>query len=211
MYTPKHFKMNDRKEIFDFIHKNSFAILVSQNNGKLVATHIPVLLKESEGVNGVLYGHIAKANEQLKNINEEVLVIFPGAHKYISSSWYESTQTVPTWSYLSVHVYGNIKIIADRENKEFIVRDVVKYFEGEKSNYSIDNLKPGYFGGLLKSITAFKVEITRIEGKKKISQNHPKQRQQRVISELEKSDDENSKQIAGLMKENIEKKHDTTK
>ena len=92
MYTPKHFKMSDDNEIFEFIHKNSFAILVSQNDGKMKATHIPILLKESEGECGFLYGHMAKVNDQLKNISEEVLVIFPGAHKYISSSWYESLE-----------------------------------------------------------------------------------------------------------------------
>jgi transcriptional regulator len=133
MYTPKHFKINDRDEIFEFIRNNSFAILISTNEGKINATHLPVLLKSDEGKNGYLYAHVAKANQQMKNIDEEVLVIFPGAHKYISPEWYETNQSVPTWSYISVHVYGKIKILEDRESKIGILEDIVKYFEGDES------------------------------------------------------------------------------
>ncbi len=208
MYTPKHFKIHDKNEIFEFINANSFAILVSNNKGRLNASHIPVLLKSGEGENGFLYGHVAKANQQLKNIDEEVLVIFPGAHKYISPSWYETNQAVPTWNYLSVHVYGKIKILGDKEEKIKVIRDVVKYFEGDESKYNVNELKTDYFEGLLKGIVAFKIEITDVQGKQKISQNHPEQRQQRVINELEKFNDRDSNEIAALMKNNLKKRNE---
>ena len=205
MYTPKHYKMTDKDEIVDFINSNSFAILISNNGGKINATHLPVLLKEDEGEMGFLYAHVAKANRQIENIDEEVLVIFPGPHKYISSSWYESNQTVPTWNYLSVHIYGKIKILPEVEDKISIIRSVVKYFEEEDSGYSVDDLKPSYFEAMLRGITAFKIEITDIEAKKKISQNHPAERQQRVIEHLEKIGDEDSISIVEKMKKNIKK------
>ncbi len=176
MYTPKHFKIKDRNEIFEFIRENSFAILISTNEGKINATHLPVLLKRDEGENGYLYAHVAKANYQMKNIDEDVLIIFPGAHKYISPGWYETNQSVPTWSYLSVHVYGKIKIIDDRESKIEILKDVVRYFESSDSKYKVEDLKEKYFEGLVRGITAFKIEITGIEGKKKVSQNHSEER-----------------------------------
>ncbi len=206
MYTPKHFRMNDKEEIFDFIHHNSFGILISNNQGKIIATHIPMLLKNNEGDNGFLYGHIAKANQQLNEIIGEVLVIFPGAHKYISPTWYETNQTVPTWSYLSVHVYGKLEILNDRESKIEILKDAIRYFEGNESGYKIEDLKENYFESLIKGITAFKIEITEIQGKKKISQNHPEERQMRVISELEKFDDEYSKEIVLRMKSGLKVK-----
>ncbi|MDZ4712878.1 MAG: FMN-binding negative transcriptional regulator [bacterium] len=211
MYTPEHYKMKDHEEIFEFIHKNSFAILITNNGGKINATHLPLLLRSGEGEQGYLYGHVAKANEQWKDPDEEVLVIFSGAHKYISSSWYESNQSVPTWNYLSVHVYGKIKILEDRESKLEIIKDVVKYFEGENSLYNVDDLKPAYFEGLIRGIVGFKIEIGKIEGKKKISQNHTEERQHRIITELEKFNDGNSIQISEEMKKNIEMKHDAKK
>lgn len=192
--------MKDIGEIHDFIDKNSFGILVSRNDGRLTGSHIPMLLKKDEGQNGFLYGHIAGANHQRINAEEDVLVIFPGAHKYISSSWYETNQSVPTWNYLSVHIYGKIKFTESREEKEKIVRDVVEYFEEENSSYNVDDLKPEYFEGLLKGITAFKIEIVSFEGKKKLSQNHGEERRQRIISKLDSMDDDDSKEISRRMK-----------
>lgn len=204
MYTPEHFKMNDKDEIIEFIRHNSFAILISNNDGKLNSTHIPILIENEEGENGFLYGHFAKANQQWKNIDKEVLVIFPGAHKYISPTWYESDQTVPTWNYISVHVYGNIEITNDKDVKIKLVKDLVKYFEGENSSYSTENLKQSYFEGQINGIVGFKIEITNIEGKKKISQNHPVERQKSVINKLEEINDKDSKEIAEKMKRNLE-------
>ncbi len=197
--------MNDPDEIRNFINENSFAILISNNEGKINATHIPVLFESGEGSKGFLYGHFAKANQQWKNIDKEVLVIFPGAHKYISPTWYESNQTVPTWSYISVHIYGNIEIVNSKEKKIKLVKDLVKYFESDESSYSTDQLKQSYFDGLINGIVGFKIEITRIEGKKKISQNHPEERQKRVIDKLKEIGDDDSQKIVEKMKENLEK------
>ena len=198
--------MDDENEIYDFILNNSFAILVSNNEDKLNATHIPLILKKDEGEKGFLYGHVAKANYQMNYISEDVLVIFPGAHKYISSSWYESDQTVPTWSYLSVHVNGKIQILEDRESKINILKESVEFFEEKDSSYKIEDLKENYFEGLLKGIIAFKIEIREIEGKKKISQNHPEERQKLVIEQLEKNSDTDSMTIVSKMKEMLENK-----
>lgn len=195
--------MNDRDEIIDFIHHNSFAILISENEGILNATHVPVLFKSDVGGNGFLYGHISRANLQWKNIDEEVLVVFPGAHKYISPTWYETNQSVPTWSYMSVHARGKIKIFEDRESKIEIVKESVKYFEGKESKYNIEDIDEKYFEGLIKGITAFKIEITQLDGKIKISQNHSEERQKRVINKLEEIEDGDSKIIAEQMKKNL--------
>lgn len=198
--------MDDENEIFDFIRQNSFAILVSSNKNILNATHIPLLLRQNESDKGVLYGHTAKANYQMNDISENVLVIFPGAHKYISSSWYETDQSVPTWSYLSVHINGRIKIIEDKESKIRILKETVEYFEGKESSYKMENLKEKYFENLLNGVTAFKIEISEIEGKKKISQNHSEERQNLVINQLENMQDTDSKLIADKMKELLQKK-----
>ncbi len=201
--------MNVIDEIYDFIEKNNFAILVSTNNGKLNATHIPVLLEKKENSNGYLLCHIAKANPQWKGLDKDVLVIFPGPHHYISSSWYETNQSVPTWNYLSVHVYGEIEIINEAEEKVTIIKDLVKFFEAEDTSYKVNDLKQSYFDGLLSGIVAFKINITKIEGKQKLSQNHPEERQVRVIKELDKfANDPDAKIISELMKKNLAKKID---
>jgi len=195
-------------DVFDFIESNSFGILVSQNEKKLTGTHIPFMLKRNEGSKGTLICHIAKANRQWKDLSGEVLVIFPGPHKYISPLWYETDQAVPTWNYLSVHVYGDIKIFEDRDRKINAVRELVEMFEPEKKKYSMDNLKPEYLEGLLKGIVVFEIVINSIEGKEKLSQNHSAERQKRIIESLISDADTDAEKIAGRMKLNLLSKSD---
>lgn len=205
MYTPKHTLISDINEIHNFMEANSFAILVTVNGKKINATHLPVLTDKKDSEYGTLYCHISKANEQWKNISGEVLVIFPGAHHYISPSWYETGQSVPTWNYVSVHAYGEIEITEDYEMKKKHMSELVKFYERKDSSYKTENLDKKYFDGLLNGTVAFKIRITKLEGKKKLSQNHPEDRQRLVIKELEKSGSDDAKVISELMRKNLQK------
>lgn len=208
MYIPKHTAVTDKNEIFDIIENNSFAILITNSQTNLKATHIPMLLDRNEGELGTLIGHIAAANDQLRNFEKESLAIFQGAHKYISSSWYETDQSVPTWNYVSAHAYGLIEIKNDIEDKLEIVSRLVEFYEAEDSSYKVSSLDKNYLNGQLKGITAFLMKITRLEGKKKLSQNHSEQRQRLVIENLDAMCDDNAKQISAMMKKNIAFKND---
>lgn len=207
MYIPKHTAVTDKSEIFDIIENNSFAILITNSQTNLKATHIPMLLDRNEGELGTLIGHIAAANDQLRNFENEALAIFSGAHKYISSSWYETDQSVPTWNYVTAHAYGLIEIKNDIEDKFETVSRLVKFYEAEDSPYKVSSLDKNYVNGLLKGITAFSMKITRLEGKKKLSQNHSEQRQKLVTERLDNFCDDNANEISAMMKKNIADKN----
>ena len=100
MYIPELYKNENQEEIQNFLHQNGFAILVNQTDGKLWATHIPLVLETNEKGKQILVGHISKLNPQGESFktNDDVLAIFSGAHTYISSSWYDH-ENVPTWNY----------------------------------------------------------------------------------------------------------------
>jgi transcriptional regulator len=202
MYIPKHFRMEDEAEIFNIIEKYSFATLVSQHKGEPYATHLPFILKKSERA---LYGHFARPNDQWNTAeNQQVLVIFQGPHSYISPSWYETDKAVPTWNYVSVHVYGELEIIED-ETMIFDSLNVmtIKY-ESPDSSYSLKDVEPGFIKGMSKGIVAFKIKISRMEAKAKLSQNHPVERQKLIIKQLEKTSQHEALQIASLMKKNMQ-------
>lgn len=94
MYTPKHFEIKEVARAYEIIQENSFAVLFSQHNGMPSATHLPLIVDKE---NAYLYGHFARSNPQWKDIeNQTVLAIFQGPHCYISPSWYETNQAVPT-------------------------------------------------------------------------------------------------------------------
>lgn len=202
MYIPKQFKMDNDEVMYDFIEKNSFAILFSQHNGEPYATHLPLLLNKEKGF---LYGHFARPNEQWKDIvNQKVLVIFQGPHCYISPSWYETNQAVPTWNYVTIHVYGQLEIVEDEQEVFESLLDMVKKYERPDSSYHLENVDENYIKGMGKGIVGFKININKIEGKAKLSQNHPEARQELIIKQLENSADQNEIHIAQLMKKNIE-------
>ncbi len=206
MYTPKHFRMEDKSEMFRFIEQNSFGMLITSSPVKLKAVHLPMILSRDSAENGILYGHVSAANDVLNDISGEALAIFQGAHSYISSSWYESYESVPTWNYLAVHAYGNVRILHDHARKLDVVGKMVRFYEAEDSPYRLSELNSEYLEKQLKGIIAFEFEISKLEGKMKLSQNHSPLRQSLIIENLEKDGGEDAIEIAGLMKRNLKER-----
>jgi transcriptional regulator len=203
MYIPKHFEINDEDFIYDFIEKYSFATLFSQHNGEPYATHLPLILNKSESA---LYGHFARPNEQWKDVeNQQVLVVFQGPHCYISPSWYETTKAVPTWNYVSIHLYGKVEIVEDGKIILDTLNELVNKYESPDSPYNLNDVEPSFIEGMSKGIVAFKIIITKIEAKAKLSQNHPVERQELIIKHLEGTSNQDHIQIASLMKKNLQK------
>ena len=201
MYIPELYKNENQKDIQKFIHQNGFGILVNQTVGKLWATHIPFLLEEKHEKQ-ILVGHVSRENPQAKsfNDNEEVLVIFLGAHSYISSSWYDH-ENVPTWNYLAVHVYGKVKLHSLEETIEALKRLVNKYETNSEKPVNVDDLSEKTMLQA-KGIVSFEIEITSIEAQKKLSQNRDDKNYQTIISELEKTNDNQAAAVAEEMKKN---------
>lgn len=203
MYIPNHFKIDNEEILYDFMENNSFATLISQHNGEPYATHLPLTIHKKEGV---LYGHFARPNGQWKDIeNQKVLVIFQGPHCYISPSWYETNKAVPTWNYVAVHVYGQLEIVEDGQELLGALAEMVTTYEKPNSSYQLKDVDPGFIEGMTKGIVGFRINITKIEGKAKLSQNHTVERQELVIEQLENSTDQNDRLIAALMRNNLKK------
>ncbi|MGE7673523.1 FMN-binding negative transcriptional regulator [Lysinibacillus sp. NPDC094403] len=201
MYIPTAFKMKDISEMIAVIQENSFATLFSTHEGIPFATHLPLLLNDTKDC---LIGHFAKGNPQWKDIeNQKVLAIFHGPHCYISPSWYETNQAVPTWNYVTVHVYGEIELIEHNDELMKSFNNMIEKYEHPNSTYSLTHVDEQLVSNLNKGVQGFKIKISSMEGKKKLSQNHSSERQQLVIQKLEEIEHTNEQQIARLMKQNI--------
>ncbi|MFV2046100.1 FMN-binding negative transcriptional regulator [Metabacillus sp. YM-086] len=201
MYIPKYFKITDEKMAHDVIKEHSFATLFSQHNGMPFATHLPLILNKD---NSYLYGHFARPNPQWQDIkNQTVLAIFHGPHCYISPSWYETNKAVPTWNYVTVHVYGEVELLEDDNELIGSLHDMVLKYETPESTYRLEDVDAEFLAGMNKGVQGFKIKINRIEGKVKLSQNHSLQRQELVINQLEQKSNTDEQQIAKLMKVNV--------
>ncbi|MRX66162.1 FMN-binding negative transcriptional regulator [Maribacter luteus] len=200
MYIPHKYKNGNITEVKDFLTKNSFGILVNQVDGKPWATHIPMELETTDDGKDVLISHIAKANPQWKHFaeNDNVLCIFNGPHSYISSSWYKEEE-VPTWNYIAVHVYGKIKILTEEEVMASMHKLVDKYELNSKKPISLHNLSEKTLRQV-KGVVGFQITIESIQAAYKLSQGREHDHE-RIIEELENTNNPNARDIANRMKE----------
>jgi transcriptional regulator len=200
MYIPSVFAETDLAKLHDFIERNSFGVLASQVDGEPFASHLPFLLDRNSGPHGCLIGHMARANPQWQHAHgQSVLAVFSGPHAYISPTWYESENVVPTWNYVAVHAYGTMQTIEEPAVLLQIVKDFVTFYEGTMPHPWTLTGTSKYLDRLVRQIVGFRIEITRIEGKWKLNQNQPKERREKVVLALQKQPDDNSQGIAAMM------------
>ncbi len=206
MYTPASFEVTDLPTLHTFIEHHSFATLCSQSMSEPTATHLPLLLDRTSGPNGRLIGHVARANPQWKSAaGTRVLAIFHGPHAYISPTWYESSETVPTWNYAAVHAYGVLKLINDAQRLRDIVERTVDIYERFMPRpWSMNIVPPDMIDKLLLGIVGFEIDIDRLEGKWKLNQNHSLDRREKVIRRLMETGRHEDAAVAGLMRQQVD-------
>lgn len=204
MYVPSAFRVSDTAVLHEFIQQHGFAVLTTNGPQGLVASHLPLLLEPDRGPLGTLVGHFAKANEQANDFGCEALVVFSGAHTYISPTWYATPNTVPTWNYVAVHAYGVLKPIEDRAALAKILEATVNKYESPQPTPWKFDATTEFHQKLFDAIIGFEIEITRLDGKWKLNQNHPTERRERVINALKEDGGENAIEIASLMASQLE-------
>lgn len=203
MYIPKHFKVTNVDEIWEFVQNNSFGTIVSTEQGKPIATHLPLELNK-QGDHYYITGHMAYGNPQWKTFKtcENVLVIFQGPNAYISSSWY-SHENVPTWNYQAVHIYGQASILEKDELIEDLTFMLEKYEEHRENPVLWDKLSPELLESELKGIVGFKIKVEEIQASFKLSQNRNEADYNNIIAKLNREENPQSKQMARLMEKKL--------
>jgi len=200
MYTPSRFRVTDINTLHVFMEQNSFATLLTNSDG-IAASHLPLLLKREVGELGHLIGHMAKANEQWHDMDgEPCSVIFRGAHAYISASWYEEQDVVPTWNYVAVHAHGRIYLETQKPRILEILRQTTDFFEADMAvPWTMDQPEPEFIERTTDMVVGFRIEIDRLEGNWKLNQHHSAERKAKTIAELREVGKDNHLAIAQLM------------
>jgi transcriptional regulator len=201
LYIPEHFRLRHPEEAAAFMRANPFAILISSTSDGPFATHLPLFVKEQEG-KVLLHGHVAKANPHWRYLEQQpqCMTIFHGPHAYVSPANYVARESVPTWNYAAVHVYGNARVFASPEEVHAMLEELMETFE-PPYRQQWEGLSSKFQQNMLRQIVGFEIAATRIEGKFKLSQNRPREDQANVIASLDRSDDSAISGVARLMKE----------
>jgi len=195
MYPPQHHQTSDTQKMIAVIKQYPLATLISVINGKPLITHVPVIYNEKTGK---LVGHIDKNNPQAETLQNktEVTLLFKGPDTYISPSIY-TTEQLPTWNYIIVHIKGKATAITHPEKAKQTLVDMATFLETPDNKYSlaIDNPK---MERAINYIHAFEIEITNWEGKFKLSQDKCEQDQKNAKQQLIKN---NQKDISDFLNE----------
>jgi transcriptional regulator len=199
LYIPNWHREESLPSLHALMRAYAFAAIVTEVNGSPFATHLPFLLDPQRGAFGTLRAHMARPNPQWRAFDgdREALVMFQGPHAYISPSWYEVQPAVPTWNYAVVHAYGVPRCV-DGEALREILLATIETFEAPGVSLSIPD---EYFDKMTQGVVGFEIELTRLEGKLKLSQNRSAPDRRGVIDVLGASSHEMERELAGLMEE----------
>ena len=182
MYSPPYNRMEERTELLQFLRANNFPVIVTKG---LQASHLPITVHE-EGEQLIVDMHMARPNRQWQAFDgSEVLIIFTGPHAYVSPRWYEDKERVPTWNYTAVHLYGVPEIIDEKSAKHSGMRNLVAAMDPQWL-LQFDALSPQYVERMLGGIVNFKIPITRIDTRWKLSQNRGRREMELIAAELRK-------------------------
>jgi transcriptional regulator len=209
MYQPPHFR-EDRLEVqHALIRTHSLGLLVTAGPGGLQANHVPFLVDADGSEHGTLRVHLARANPQLQELTTvtECLVVFQGPQQYISPSLYptkrEHGKVVPTWNYITVHAWGQPRVIDDAAWLRRQVEDLTLHKEGSRpAPWTVSDAPEQFVAAQLKGIIGIEIPIARIEGKWKVSQNRPAVDQTGVVAGLRGNGDD-AEIMAALVAERI--------
>lgn len=199
MYTPKYFAQTRADVLDGLMHAYPFATVVANTANGLVANHLPFEL-----AGDMLHGHAARGNELAQMDGAEVLLVFRGPDGYVSPNWYptkhETGREVPTWNYAVIHVHGRLRVIDDAVWLRVLLERLTDHHEaGQPQPWKVADAPEDHIAKSLPAIVGLEVSIERVEGKFKLSQNHPARNRAGVIAGLRGRDGDGDAELAALM------------
>jgi transcriptional regulator len=178
MYVPDHFAM-DGPAVQDLLLNHGAGDLVTATSQGLLVTLLPFVYDSTQGVHGALLGHVARVNEHWRHAPVgEALVILRGPDAYVTPNWYRSKsqhgRVVPTWNYVTAHVYGELVVHDDIEWVGENVRRLTEKHEVDQPQpWAVTDAPEAFVAGQLRAVVGVELRISRIEAKAKLSQNRP--------------------------------------
>ena len=207
MYIPPAFQEDDVATLHAAIRAARLANFITATADGLIGTPLPMILNETEGTHGTLYGHVARANPQWQRAPiGDVMAVFMGPDAYVTPSWYatkrQTGKVVPTWNYIAVHAYGPVEFFEDADRLLDVVTRLTKLHESARPDpWAVTDAPKEFIQSQLRGIVGLRIPITRIDGKRKMSQNRSAEDRAGVVNGLAASDDAVDQAVASLIPE----------
>jgi transcriptional regulator len=206
VYLPQHFAETDVTAMHQLIRDFPLGTLVTLGAAGLTANHIPFVLDTRAGEQGRLLGHVARNNPVWydHDPDQDALVVFQSMQAYITPNWYatkrETHEVVPTWNYAVVHAYGIMRVMDDEAWLRTQIGDLTRFNEAARTApWAVTDAPKTFVDAMVRGIIGLEIEIARIEGKWKVSQNRPEADREGVVEGLRAEADERADAMAELV------------
>lgn len=205
MYTPPAFREDDPAALAAIMRDAGLATLVTATSEGLIATPLPLLFEANEGPQGTLYGHVAKANNQWTlQPTGDALAIFSGPDANVTPSWYASKRehgkVVPTWNYVAVHAHGPVEFFDDPDRLLDVVTRLTEHHEQSRPDaWAVSDAPERFVASQLRGIVGLRLPISRVFGKRKMSQNRSEADRGGVAAGLGASEGEKDRAVGAIV------------
>lgn len=191
----------------EFVRHLRFGLVVSQLDGELQFSHLPLLV-DVEGESIVrLRGHFARSNPHWKALQRQpnATVVFNGPNAYMSAQWYSAEcQAAPSWNYVTVHVNGQVRLLDTLEQTTDIVNELIAVNEAElPEQWSIAGYSPERRAALTPHILGFVFDVESVEPKFKLNQHYADADKRGAIAGLRSRGTGDARDIADLMEQTL--------
>ncbi|HEV7806904.1 MAG TPA: FMN-binding negative transcriptional regulator [Solirubrobacteraceae bacterium] len=189
------FARDDLETARSIARAHPFATIVTAD---VRATHMPCLVDEdADGL--VLVGHVARADPACASLDGPLLLIFQGPHGYVSASWYAADR-IPTWNHVTLHVRGTPQLLEDALP---VLRRTVEHFEAPMPRpWSLQRMGETA-REMADKVVAFRLPADSWHADAKLSQDKPRDEQERVLAGLESPGPYANAPLAGLMRRRL--------
>lgn len=211
MYLPKSFEQPDVETLQEFVWAHPLGVLVTMTSSGLDGNHIPFLIDAEPAPYGTLRGHVARANPIWREVTPttEALVIFQGPDSFISPSWYpskrETASVVPTWNYIVVHAHGRLSVIEDADWLRAHVEALTNRHEQDRAvPWAVTDAPADYIQKMVGAIVGLEIQVTRLTGKWKLSQNRSERDRAGVVTGLMGEGTASASAMAALVRDTLE-------
>lgn len=210
MYISTHHQLTEQDAIFSLMESYPLGAWVCQDDGDLIANHIPFFLDRTRGALGTLVGHVSRANPVWRTLGTTTpsVVMFRGPQAYITPGWYPSKaehgKVVPTWNYAVAHVHGIARAMDDRAwLLQTLNRLTGAHEAGRQAPWQVADAPAEYIDKLLRAIVGIEIPIDRLEGKLKASQDEALQDRHATVEGLQQDGREEQRAMAGLVRKTL--------
>jgi transcriptional regulator len=203
LYVPRHFARSDAAAIRRVVDEFGFATLITAAGIEPMLSHVPILVEHGPDGPVAAIGHVAAANPHAALLGGgPAMLLFQGPQGYVSPNWYTSpAQSVPTWNYVAVHLHGTIERQDTPAEKRIIVDALSARHEAAFAKpWTSDKMTPELLEKMLDAIVGFRLRVTRIDAKFKLSQNRSLADREGVLRGLEARETPGDDALAAWMR-----------